>query len=348
MASVARVRAARDDGDRRVAPRRRVPREVLARVDRLGRRERPVLEEDALQLARRPGPRCAGARRATRRRRVICPPLYSSPMLKPPVNAVSPSTTTILRWLRRFTGWRRTLRIGRNTPTCAPAFFSGRRHERPEREAAEAVDEQPHLDAPLRRGDEALAEPRARGVVANEVVLRVHVVLRAVDRGADGVVGGPALGEHVDLVAARRALVRQVRADAEQGALERGLGRVERLLRSAAVRLLLARPRTRARGRSRRARACASRASARGRGRRAGTGWRRPPAGRRGRGSRRSSTMAPCAGRARAERAPARRPRRTPSRRAPPCGQMRWSSSQTMRGPSIGERGRAAWGACRW
>ena len=31
-------------------------------------------------------------------------PRYSSPTLKPPVKASSPSTTTIFRWLRRFTG----------------------------------------------------------------------------------------------------------------------------------------------------------------------------------------------------------------------------------------------------
>ena len=43
----------------------------------------------------------------------------------------SPSTTTILRWLRRFIGWKRSSRAGRKNATSTPAARSARTQRRP-------------------------------------------------------------------------------------------------------------------------------------------------------------------------------------------------------------------------
>src|ERR1019366_2643591 len=156
-------------------------------------------------------------------------PRYSSPTLKPPVNAVSPSTTTILRGLRRFNGWRRGLRIGQELAHRAAAhrglaviakvhgLEEGASHRqelghpaarledrslprRAEREAPEAVDQEAHGHATLRGGHEPIAKPAPRRVVADQVVLGVDVVARGVDGGAERVVHGLSVHEDVDLV----------------------------------------------------------------------------------------------------------------------------------------------------
>ena len=90
-----------------------------------------------------------------------------------------------------------------------------------EREAPESVHQEPDGHAALGCGHEPVAKPGARRVVADQVVLRVDVVARAVDGVAERVVHGLALDEHVDLVAVRRAQVREPLPDAEHRLLER-------------------------------------------------------------------------------------------------------------------------------
>ena len=189
-----------------------------------------------------------------------------------------------------------------------------------EGEAAEAVHEEPHVHSALRRRHEALAEPAPRRVVPDEVVLRVHVVARPVDGVAQGLVRGVALGEDVDVVAARRPQAREVLGEAEEPLLERGR-------RSSGATSCWSRvdpdgARGPARARPRRAAACGAPASAPDRGRRAGTPRPRRPARGAGSGSRRSSPRGPCVARgptarARAPRDAAPCPRRAGRARGP-------------------------------
>jgi hypothetical protein len=94
--------------------------------------------------------------------------------------------------------------------------------------AEEAPVHEAHLDAAHRGRDKAVLEPLAGRVVADQVILRVDVVARAVDGGAECVVGVVAAEERRDAVLRRGAAVREVRAHSEELELHRGRRVLER------------------------------------------------------------------------------------------------------------------------
>ena len=124
-----------------------------------------------------------------------------------------------------------------------PALRSGRFQLEPRAKQPNPSHQEAHRHASLRGGDEAVAKPRPRRVVADQVKLRVDVVARAVDGVAQRVVHGLPVDEHVDLVAVGRPQVREALPDAEHRLLERAHSHDAQVRRPVRVGRLVARGR---------------------------------------------------------------------------------------------------------
>ena len=159
------------------AAARAVPRQSRRRSRTASRAGKPSRSARAPGRARESASRrCAASPSSSR---------YRSRMLIPPVKASRPSTTRILRWLRRFKlivggqsrgGRNRAKRTRRAAEQGAGAL--------PRVPLADAVEQHAHVDAALRGGGECCRKPLAQGAAVEDVGAEIDVLARRFD-GAD-------------------------------------------------------------------------------------------------------------------------------------------------------------------
>ncbi len=212
------VGTAADDGDRRAAAVNEIERNVRGGVDPLTRHVDPILEKETLEIA---------DGRPFDSKVEIAPGADSAQRSAVFVGDVEAARERHLAVddddLAMVAEVDRLKEDGPHREEARVLSAGGAERVPPssrEAEATEGVAEETHFDATLRGGDEALAEPAPRLVVADHVVLGVDVVLCRVDGGADSVEAGVADAVRDDEVPGARRDLRELRAEARQGEFE--------------------------------------------------------------------------------------------------------------------------------
>ena len=117
----------------------------------------------------------------------------------PPVKPTRPSTTSILRWLRRLAwGMRSTPSIGHEARHRHAAARQHAHDGRARIARADGVDQHAHLHAAPVRFDQRLRHLAADGVVVEDIALHRHRVAGVTDRLQHGRVGFVAAGQRQD------------------------------------------------------------------------------------------------------------------------------------------------------
>ena len=120
----------------------------------------------------------------------------------PPVKPTRPSTTSILRWLRRLAGHaQHAQRIGHEARHRHAAARQHAHDGRARIARADGVDQHAHLHAAPVRFDQRLRHLAADGVVVEDIALHRHRVAGVTDRLQHGRVGFVAAGQRQDRIA---------------------------------------------------------------------------------------------------------------------------------------------------